>query len=208
MALREQIAQQTYSQTDDYEPEDDDRLYITRSPSSARRYQPPSQPQTFQRQYTHSQPPGKPAVQRRSLAPGSYTQGDTRLNVHYGAPPATKGRTIRDTEEPQAVPRRKRHLHPLLYLGIGMLGMLLLWIGLTALVSWGQWELNNLSYGMPRTYQIDGVINQNGDSAINPTHIIFLNLNRKIEVIVQPAGDASKAQIYVVTTLIEEGSEL
>src|SRR5205085_11846332 len=94
------------------------------------------------------------------------------------------------------------------YLGVGMLVMLALWVALNSLISWVQLKLDDFTYGYPRTFQLDGVINQNNDSLANPTHIIFLNLNRKIEVIVQPAGDASKARIYVITTLREDGSEL
>src|SRR5712692_2921126 len=116
--MYEQKAQQRYNKpsTGDYmsEPEEDEAMYITRSPSSAVRLNTPIPTTGSGVQQT-------PAVQRRSLAPrqgqgyiqpGAYTQGDTRLNVIYGAPPTTtkKGRTIqRDTEEPQTV-RPKRRL--------------------------------------------------------------------------------------------------
>src|SRR5437588_1903435 len=129
-------------------------MYTQRPASSAR---PLNKPVPINQR---SQTPA-PFVQRKSavqpgqtyIPPGTYTQGNTKLNVHYAAPPTTqKGRTIRDTEEPQAVPRRKRHLHPLLYLGIGMLAMLALWVALTSLVSWVELKLDDFTYGYPRTY--------------------------------------------------------
>src|SRR5947209_2481723 len=110
-------------------------MYIQRRPSSAR---PINKPPPATRSGVAPTP-----IRRQGLAPGqtyippgTYRQGNTQLNVHYGSPPAStkvkKGRTIRDTEEPQTQQgsTNKRKLHPVLYLGIGMLGMLLLWVGL------------------------------------------------------------------------------
>src|SRR5436305_1746307 len=107
----------------EYEIEDDDAMYITRRPSSARRYQPPIEPDTGEDRQLHRQVTAVPP-RRTAIQPGSYTDGRTKVNVHYGAPPAAKkGRTTRDTEAPQALAgsKRKWKLHPLLYLGIGML---------------------------------------------------------------------------------------
>src|SRR5689334_20583794 len=96
--MREQIAQQTHSQevdTDrDYDYED---VWPTRMPSSARRYD--NVQTTFQRpipQQNAQQSPRQvtPIQQRRSLTPaqrsfqpGTYIDGNTRLNIYQGAPP-------------------------------------------------------------------------------------------------------------------------
>src|SRR5690242_12450036 len=99
MALREQIARQTYSQTEDsvtIDEEEFEDMYPTRTPSSARRYQSPIEPMTgedrnLNRKLTQVPP------RRTVIQPENYFQGNTRLNVHQGAPPPTgkKGRTIR-----------------------------------------------------------------------------------------------------------------
>src|SRR5207248_1208256 len=133
----------------EYEIEDDDAMYITRRPSSARRYQPPIEPDTGEDRQLHRQltqvPPRRTAVQ-----PGTYTDGRTNVHVHYGAPPgAGKKGSTRDTEEPQTKQGSKRRwkFHPVLYLGIGMLGMLALWVGLTTIVSWAGHKIDDFTYG-------------------------------------------------------------
>src|SRR5579859_2636781 len=91
----------------------------------------------------------------------------------------------RDTEEGVPAARQKkrrswvRRVHPLAWLGIGMLVMIGLWQGLTALGSW--WSLHNddVTYGRPRTAQYDVVVGHD-DSPTNKTHIIALNLNHVV----------------------------
>jgi len=46
------------------------------------------------------------------------------------------------------------------------------------------------------------------DSASHPSHFIAINVNRHIEVIEFPGGDAAKAKIYLVSTLIGDGQDL
>lgn len=109
------------------------------------------------------------------------------------------------TEEAQRVkPRRSHHPHWLFIFGIGMLAMLALWVALSTAITWAGHKLDDMTYGMPRTYQIDAAVGHNNDSSTNPSHFIFLNLNGHIEVIEQPAGDASKAKIYYGPTLYSD----
>jgi hypothetical protein len=96
--------------------------------------------------------------------------------------------------------------HPLLLLGLGMIVMLVLWTLLTLAVSWWNTTWDDLHYGRPRTFQIDAVVGHN-DSASNPSHFIALNLNGRIEVIEFPAGDASKARIYIGPQLYGSSQE-
>ncbi|HEV2653713.1 MAG TPA: hypothetical protein VGT82_02095, partial [Ktedonobacteraceae bacterium] len=49
----------------------------------------------------------------------------------------------------------RRHAHPLLYLGIGMLAMLVLWTMLSAALGWFNTTLDDIRYGRPRTFQTD-----------------------------------------------------
>jgi hypothetical protein len=95
-------------------------------------------------------------------------------------------------------------MHPLLLLGLGMILMLVLWTGLSLVVSWWNTTWDDLHYGRPRTFQIDAVVGQN-DSTSNPSHFTALNLNGRIEVIEFPGGDASKARIYIGPQLYGTG---
>ncbi len=87
-------------------------------------------------------------------------------------------------------------MHPLLYLGFGMIIMLVLWTLLTLAVTWWNMTWDDIHYGRPRTFQTNAVVGYN-DSPSNPSHFIALNLNGRIEVIEFPGGDASKARIYI-----------
>ncbi|MDQ2903739.1 MAG: hypothetical protein M3Y81_09320 [Chloroflexota bacterium] len=97
--------------------------------------------------------------------------------------------------------------HPLLYLGVGMLAMLALWTMLSVAVSWGQTTLNDLRYGRPRTYQVDRFVGHNEAAGI-PSHFMAINLNRRIEIIEFPGGDATKARVYLGPQLFGPGDEL
>jgi len=85
--------------------------------------------------------------------------------------------------------------------------MVMGWVVLNVLANWWQITLDDWHYGRPRTFQTDAVVGHN-DSAANPSHFIALNLNRHIEIIEFPGGDASKAKIYVGPTLIGQGQDL
>ena len=91
---------------------------------------------------------------------------------------------------------QKQQAHPLLYLGIGMLSMVVLWTILSGVIHWANVTLDDLRYGRPRTAQYDVVVGHS-DSAANTSHFIVINLNRRIEVIEFPGGDPSHAHIYM-----------
>lgn len=128
----------------------------------------------------------------------------------HAQPQTRAGDEAPATEEPKALrqKRQRRGWHPLWYLGLGMIVMLLLWQGLTAFTNWWQVHSDDSTYGRPRTFQIDAVVGHNGDSAANPSHFIFLNLKGHIEVIEFPAGDGSKAKIYLGPTIFTDGGDL
>ena len=175
--------------TDDYELEEDEAYYRTQLPTSARRYQ---------------------------ISPEEvYQSGNTRYHVRYVDVPKRKSRQQlppapqpeRYTEEVEAIAKAKRHIHPLLYLGVGMLAMAALFLLLSSAGTWIQTTKDDLTYGRPRTFNSDAVVGHN-DSAANPTHFIAINLNRHVEVIEQPGGDASKMRVYQITTLFGDGEDL
>jgi hypothetical protein len=154
------------------------------------------------------------STRRYNLPP---TVGNARYEVHPNqtiprrahAAPTTSG--TRGTEDiSQAEPKRQRRgffAHPLLYLGVGMIAMLTLWVfGQMAVSAW-QLHQDDSTYGRPRTYQFDAVFGH-ADSASNPTHIIIINLNRHVILIELPGGDATRARIYNGPTLFQDGGDL
>jgi hypothetical protein len=88
-----------------------------------------------------------------------------------------------------------------------MLAMLILWTLLMFVVGWFNTTMDDIHYGRPRTFQIDAVVGHN-DSQANPSHFIAINLNRRIEIIEMPGGDASHARIYLGPQLYGEGEDL
>jgi len=99
------------------------------------------------------------------------------------------------TGAPMTRPRGRRRLHPLLYLGLGMIAMLALLLLLSLAVSWWNTTIDDLYYGRPRTFQIDAYVGH--DEVGAPSHFIALNYNGRVEVIEFPGGDASHARIYL-----------
>ena len=55
---------------------------------------------------------------------------------------------------------------------------------------------NQVTYGTPRTMQLDTVI-EDHDSAMHPSHLIALNLHGQVEVFVLPGGDPAHAQVLL-----------
>jgi hypothetical protein len=144
--------------------------------------------------------------------------GNTRYQVHpdrtiprRAHAEQTTTATPRHTEERLAAkPKRQRRgfmAHPLLYLGIGMLFMLALWVLGQMAANWWQEHQDDATYGMPRTYQFDAVFGHK-DSTANPTHIIIINLNRHVIIIELPGGDSTRARIYNGPTLFQDGGDL
>jgi hypothetical protein len=172
------------------EEEDDEDMWQTRMPTSARRYQ--------------SLPPEQPVVIR---------QGNRQYVLHVGPPP--KRRASRPSQEQyrqdveayeSEEPSRPRR-HWLLIFGVGMLATLALWTGGNMLLGWWQAKQDDWHYGRPRTFQMDAVVGHN-DSVANPSHFIAINLNRHVEVIECPGGDCSHAVIYVGPILFGDGQEI
>lgn len=104
-----------------------------------------------------------------------------------------------------ALPRLGRM--PLVAILIGMVVAILLVMALGAFSSWWRVYQDDIHYGRPRTYQIDAVVGH-GDSAANPTHFIFLNLHRHVEIIEIDGGNPARTHIYVGPVLFGDGQDL
>lgn len=131
----------------------------------------------------------------------------TSARRYYTSPPATTALPERTRVLPRH-PHRQFSVHWLLLVGVMLCVMLLGWVSLSALGGWWQTRQDDWRYGRPRTFQVDAVVGQNGDSPAHPSHFIAMNLHRQVVVIEIPAGDPSKMQIYLGPVLLGDGQDL
>ncbi len=96
---------------------------------------------------------------------------------------------------------------PFVAILVGVVITIVLFMSLSLLGSWWHTYQDDLHYGRPRTSQIDAVVGH-GDSAINKTHFIFLNLNRHVEIIEIPGGDATHMRVFMGPVLFGDGQDL
>src|SRR6266566_599530 len=182
---------------------DEDDLYETRLPSSARRYNQPIEHDTH-----NDDLPGNVIQRRRSQSadPSASTtstprSGSSGTSTHT----AQKGKS----NAPASIdkPNAKRLPLSLPALIIGMAVMAVLAMSLTSFASWWKVHQDDMQYGRPRTCQFDAVVGHN-DSPANPTHFILINLNRHIQIIELPGGDSTHARIYSGPVLFGDGQDL
>ena len=191
---------------DDEQDEDtslEDENWPSRTHTSAVRYKLPA----------HSVPPGT-ALVRTNRTDGRMRSVPARRSAlspqRTGAGHAWQPPVQHEREPLLAPPVREgwRRLHWSLWVGLGMLIMLLGWITLNILGVWWQTTQDDWRYGRPRTFQVDAVVGHNSDSPTHPSHFLALNLNRHVLVIELPAGDPSKARIYSGPVLLGQGQDL
>jgi hypothetical protein len=189
---------------DDDDEYDDD--FVTRMPSSARRYHSDAKLESGRTQAdVRAMTVARDG--RRSAIPPRATQTNMPA-AHPGH------RTTGPVEtEDHDLSLRPQHgfdwsrFHWTVYVGLAMLIMLIGWIALSSLSSWWQVTQDDWHYGRPRTFQTDYVVGHD-DSVAHPSHFIALNLNRHVDIIEMPGGDAAKAKIYVGPVLIGQGQDL
>ena len=124
--------------------------------------------------------------------------------------PSSPSRPVPTTPRPRAALRKPgsgQQAHPLLYLGVGMLAMLVLWTVLSSVFGWFNTAFDDMRYGRPRTFQTDQWVGHNEQTGV-PSHFIAINLNRHIEIIELPGGDASHARIYIGPQLYGPNDDL
>lgn len=100
-----------------------------------------------------------------------------------------------------------RRVHWTVIAGLALLLMLFGWALLTNVAHWWQVTQDDWHYGRPRTLQMDQVVGHN-DSSTNPSHFVALNLNRHVEVIEFPGGDATNAKVYIGPVLVGPDQDL
>jgi hypothetical protein len=119
-----------------------------------------------------------------------------RNTVFETAPPPLPGQNV----EPKKI-------HWLLYVGVGMIAALALWVTASTLLALGTEKYNDLIYGNPRIFQTDFVVHHNNDSPTHPSHFIALNLHGQVIIVELPAGDPTKSIDYIGPELIAVGDE-
>ena len=172
----------------DMDVEDEDRYYVTKPHTATRRYDLPARRDTLESPIIR---PGT-VIQRRRSAMTPATSGGVTSKAMV--PSVSKG-------------VRYARRFPLVAIILGMTMMALLAFTISSVGSWWQLHQQDATYGRPRTFQVDAVVGHN-DSAANPSHFIFLNLNRHVVIIEMPGGDTSKARIYNGPTLFGDGQDL
>lgn len=204
--------------TDEQAAEEEDDL--SGYPDERHRLAPPSAVRTMQsyqsypatRVDVHEGPP--PLVRRASRRQPHPKRPAPDEGVVYQMPSAGGWRQS-DPEAPPTTqagakkrhPRRRRSVHPLLFLGVGMVLMFVLWLAATGLASWWQLHQDDVTYGRPRTFQTDAVVGH-FDSVAHPSHFVAENLHRRVVIFELPGGDASKARVYVGPLLYGPGADL
>jgi hypothetical protein len=175
----------------EYDVEDDDALYDTRLPTSTRRYK------------------SRPPVNHESGNAQATTQGTLiqRRRSSLSSRHTTSG-IASDAVAPSRIePKQRDRSFPLPAVLVGMVFTVVMILALSAFLSWWKVYQDDLHYGRPRTSQIDAVVGHN-DSPSNPTHFIFINLNRHVQIIEIAGGDPAQSHIYPGPVLYGNGQDL
>jgi hypothetical protein len=137
------------------------------------------------------------------------TRRTTDLYPTTGPVQARYGRNTVFESGPPPLPAQnveQKRVHWLLYVGVGMIAALALWVTAATLLGWGTEKYNDIIYGNPRIYQTDDVVGHN-DSRTHPSHFIALNLHGQVIIVELPGGDPTKSIDYIGPALIAVGDE-
>ena len=150
---------------------------------------------------------GDELADERETYPPVHTQPGNRRSLVVTSTGMPQTPRVRTGQIKREAPVVRRHVHPLLYLGIGMLGMLVLWTMLSAALGWFNTTLDDFRYGRPRTLQTDVFVGHNEQNGVK-SHFIALNLSGHIEIIEFPGGDATHAHVYLGPQLYGSNNDL
>ena|SRR5712692_3995208 len=189
------------------------RQTSTKHPVIQRASAPPNNPYPWDDdEYDDVWPPPMPrsairhqAVTTKGNPPVIYS-GKRKYTLREAPSPVTS-QPRQTTQSHQAQSPRPKRIHWLVPIGLVMLTMVAGFILVSVLLNWWSIYQNDQHYGRPRTFQTDMVVGHN-DSEAHPSHFIAINVDRHVDVIEFPGGDASKARIYLVSTLIGDGQDL
>lgn len=176
-----------------------------------------------------SNPPRPPSSAIRLSNPTNLTGSQRAVNTTTQNPRTTQNpqprRTAQQPVAPLATPMQARpgrnitipqpevvkpgrNVHWLLYIGVGMIFMLTLWVVGSSLLAFGISKYNDINYGNPRTFQTNAVVGHGGDTRDHPSHFIAINLNRRIIVVELAAGNPANSYSYAGPYLFGPGGDL
>ena len=92
--------------------------------------------------------------------------------------------------------------------GAGLVGILALYVALSALFSFLQVKMDDIQYGRPRTTHLDAYVGHAGEQPGQPSHFIALNLDRRVVVIELPGGDTKDASTITGPYLFGDNEDL
>lgn len=162
-------------------------------------------------EWKHVEPEAEEEEDENPSSPTPLAQPMPKAATRHVSTPPMRSTPVTRSRPPLA--RRKgagvvhQGMHPLLYLGMGMIAMLILWTLLSSVIGWFNTTMDDIRYGRPRTFQTDAWVGHNEQTGV-PSHFIAINLNRHIEIIETPGGDASRARIYMGPQLYGANDDL
>src|SRR5947207_14566863 len=147
MAMGSTQARKQPKYAQEYDIGDDESLYTTPNPSSARKYRQPIEHDTLD----------DPLLQRGAM-----------LRRRSHALTTANGASSRAIARPLTEERPGRRRFPLIAILLGMVVMALLAVALSSLTSWWRIHQDDIQYGRPRPFQLNAVVGHS-DSPATPT---------------------------------------
>jgi hypothetical protein len=129
-----------------------------------------------------------------------------RVQHHPAIPPRASRAHTQEYQEPEPVATPERsgpRLHWLVYVGGAMLLMLLGWVLLSLLNAWWQGFSDDITYGRPRAFQSDALID-----ARTPSHFVAVNDHGRIIVFELVGDDVAKGRVITGPQLSGPGANL
>ena len=151
--------------------------------------------------------PGVTRARAAAPAPAPPTERLTFAPARSGVPFAQQ----RAQQAPDAVRVARPANDRLRLVGLavaGVLGILALYVALSALFGFVQVKLDDMQYGRPRTTHLDAYVGHAGEQPGQPSHFLALNLDRRIVVIELPGGDTKNATTITGPYLFGDNEDL
>lgn len=127
-----------------------------------------------------------------------------RSSVIVRRQPYTQVEPVTQTGEWEQQPQPYRGKHPVFYLGVSMLIVLVFIAGSILIPPAVQKWSDDRTYGYPRTFQTDANVGHGGLS-----HFIVVNRHGTIEMLELPADPTkTKPQLYIITSFKGDGADL
>ncbi len=127
------------TQDPDYDLEEEEEYYVTRPHTSARRY---------------DRPPQRDTLDDANVLKGAFVQ--PRRSI---VSPKTNSGMLSNAVAPSSIQGwRHSRRFPLIAVIVGMLVMAAFVVALSTIGSWWQVHQDDVTYGRPRTFQIDAVV--------------------------------------------------